>query len=80
MTSCFKETSTGLKGVISGRAESFSEKTSTVKLIRIFFFLASTDRLITLNEETAARSMPAREAAIFLIVVSSAAAEGVRLI
>ena len=46
----------------------------------MFFFLASTDLLITLKAVIASGSIPASDAAIFFIAASSAAAAGLRLI
>jgi hypothetical protein len=46
----------------------------------MFFFLASTDRFITLRDVIASGSIPESDAAIFFIADSSAAAAGLRLI
>jgi hypothetical protein len=69
----------GINGEITGISESFPEKISTVRLTRMFFFLASTDRFITLKAVIAAISIPASEAAIFLIADSSAAAGRIKI-
>ena len=69
ITSSCRETSLEAKDFNKGTTISFSEKTSTVRLTRIFFFLASTDRLITLTEEICAGSSFVRVPETFLTVL-----------